>query len=55
MKTFDIQYNINQDTYMDEFQLKIHENKSVTNISLTVDELLNLYYEIKHAVETTIY
>ena len=54
MKYFDIKANINQETYEDEFVLIITENRKNQKFDLTVDELLDLYQEIKHAVETNI-
>lgn len=54
MKSFDIRANINQETYEDEFVLIITENRTKQKIELTVDEILDLYQEIKHAVETNI-
>lgn len=54
MKSFDIKANINQETYEDEFVLIITENHKNQKFDLTVDELLDLYQEIKHAVETNI-
>lgn len=54
MKTFDIKANINQDTFEDEFVLSIIENRATQMFDLSVDELLDLYQEIKHTVETNI-
>lgn len=54
MKTFDIQVNINQDTYDDEFILRIIEDKVSRIFVLDTPELLDLYQEIKHAVDTNI-
>ena len=42
------------ETYEDEFVLIITENRKNQKFDLTVDELLDLYQEIKHAVETNI-
>ena len=53
-KSFDIKANINQETYEDEFVLIITENRKKQKFDLAVDELLDLYQEIKHAVETNI-
>ena len=55
MKTFDIKTSINEVTYEDEYELKIKEDSSNTSIKLTTDELLDLYHETKHAVDTNIY
>lgn len=54
MKTFDIKTTINEVTYEDEYELKIKEESSKTVIKMTTDELLDLYNETKHAVETNI-
>ena len=55
MKTFDIKTKINEITFEDEYELKIKEDSSKTIIKMTTDELLDLYNETKHAVETNIY
>jgi hypothetical protein len=54
MKTFDIKVNINQETYEDEFVLRIIEDKVSKIIILDTPELLDLYQEIKHTVDTNI-
>ena len=54
MKTFDIRVDINHDTYEDEFVLYICENNAKQAFPLSVDELLDLYHELKHTVETNI-
>lgn len=54
MKTFDIKSDINPETYQDEYLLTISEGKHKNSLKLQTDELLNLYDEVKHAVETTI-
>ena len=55
MKRIDVKSDINFETYDDEFKLIfINDDNSTINIHLNSSELLDLYYEIKHAVETTI-
>lgn len=54
MKNFDIKSDINEITYEDEYKLVITEDNDKQQISLTTDELLDLYHETKHAVETHI-
>lgn len=54
MKTFDIKADINQETYEDEFKLCINDNGAKHFYDLDVNELLDLYEETKHAVETNI-
>ena len=54
MKTFDIRADINQYTYEDEFVLYICENNAKHVFPLSVDELVDLYHEVKHTFETNI-
>ena len=54
MKTFDIKVNINEETYDDEFILRIIEDKASKIFVLDTAELLDLYQEIKHTVDTKI-
>ena len=54
MKTFDVKSSINPDTYQDEYLLTINDNKKKFSMNLDTCELLDLYEEVKHAVDTTI-
>lgn len=54
MKTFDIKADINQETYEDEFTLCIKDNGVNHYYDMNMNELLDLYEETKHAVETNI-
>jgi hypothetical protein len=54
MKSFDIKADINNETYEDEFTLCISEKRKKQYFELTVNELLDLYEEVKHTVETNI-
>lgn len=55
MKTFDINVTIDETTYQDKFKLTIREHKKVVNtVELSTEELIFLYDEVKHAIDTNI-
>lgn len=54
MKRFDIRVDFSEDTYLDEFILKITDDNERNIIKMDTAEILELYNEVKHAVETNI-
>ena len=58
-KYFDIKSDINPDTYQDEYKLIIidrnYDKVSHVYVDLTIEELLDLYDTVRHAVDTNIY